>query len=154
MSHAAPSCAGFAPRHSTFGVTTQKFGMGEPRSLAHPLGAAGIDEDGKPPIRNANKKELAHFKDDVPYRRERSMEGDARRLLEDEFLHHLLADDFANIGALDHEPRSLLFIADELGLNGLELLRQSVEGGPVLVFVHEQYIPVRVVGRGTAKQLV
>src|SRR5438034_3710173 len=71
MSHAAPSCAGFAPRHITFGVTTQKFGIGEPRSSAHPAGAAGIDEDGKPPIRSANKKESALFKDDVPHRRER-----------------------------------------------------------------------------------
>src|SRR6266480_2197433 len=154
MSHAAPSRAGFAPRHITFGVTTQKFDIGEPRSSAHPAGAAGTDEDGKPPIRSANKKESALFKDGVSYCSERSMEGDACRLLEDEFLHRLLADDFANIGALDHEPRSLLFIADELGLNSLELLRQSVEGGPVLVFVHEQYIPVRVVGRRTAKQLV
>src|SRR6266566_954684 len=57
MSHAAPSCAGFAPRHSTSGVTTQKFGMGEPRSFAHPAGAAGVDEDGKPQVRSANKKE-------------------------------------------------------------------------------------------------
>src|SRR5436853_1426193 len=56
MSHAAPSCAGFAPRHSTFGVTTQKFDMGEPRSLAHPAGAAGIDEDGKQPVSSAKKK--------------------------------------------------------------------------------------------------
>jgi len=55
MSHAAPSCAGFAPRHTTFGVTTQKFGIGEPRSFGHPVGAAGIDEDGKP-VRSANKK--------------------------------------------------------------------------------------------------
>src|SRR6266571_9069973 len=47
MSHAAPSCAGFAPRHSTFCVTTQKFGMGEPRSFAHTAGAAGIDADGR-----------------------------------------------------------------------------------------------------------
>src|SRR5438034_10902726 len=54
MSHAAPSCAGFAPRHSTAGVTTQKFGMGEPRSFGHAAGAAGIDEDGKP-LRSANK---------------------------------------------------------------------------------------------------
>src|SRR6266568_3576365 len=54
MSHAAPSCAGFAPRHSTSGVTTQKFGIGEPRSFAHPVGAAGIDEDGKT-VRNTNK---------------------------------------------------------------------------------------------------
>src|SRR5882762_1368971 len=62
MSHAAPSCAGFAPRHSTFGVTTQKFGMGEPRSFGHPVGAAGIDEDGKAPVRSANKKENAEFR--------------------------------------------------------------------------------------------
>ena len=55
MSHAAPSCAGFAPRHSTFGVTTQKFGMGEPRSFVHAEGAAGIDEDGKP-ARSTNKQ--------------------------------------------------------------------------------------------------
>src|SRR6266568_8555165 len=59
MSHAAPSCAGFAPRHSTSGVTTQKFGIGEPRSFAHPVGAAGIDEDGKPPVSSANKRENA-----------------------------------------------------------------------------------------------
>src|SRR2546427_4428648 len=62
MSHAAPSCAGFAPRHSTFGVTTQKFGIGELRSFAHPVGAAGIDEDGKPPVRSANKKENAELR--------------------------------------------------------------------------------------------
>src|SRR5204863_9765777 len=54
MSHAEPSCAGFAPRHSTFGVTTQKFGMGEPRSFVHTEGAAGIDEDGKP-ARSTNR---------------------------------------------------------------------------------------------------
>src|SRR5216684_1231413 len=59
MSHAAPSCAGFAPRHSTFGVTTQKFGMGEPRSFGHPV--EGIDEDGKP-VRSANKKENAELR--------------------------------------------------------------------------------------------
>src|SRR6267143_6198840 len=58
MSHAAPSCAGFAPRHSTFGVTMQKFGIGEPRSFGHPVGAAGTDEDGKP-VRSATKKENA-----------------------------------------------------------------------------------------------
>src|SRR6267378_5169325 len=61
MSHAAPSCAGFAPRHSTFGVTTQKFGMGEPTPLGHPVGAAGTDEDGKP-VRSANKKENAELR--------------------------------------------------------------------------------------------
>src|SRR5260221_11808276 len=54
MSQAAPSGAGFAPRHSTSGVTTQKFGMGEPRSFAHAAGAAGIDEGGKP-VSSANK---------------------------------------------------------------------------------------------------
>src|SRR5712691_9162098 len=62
MSHAAPSCAGFAPRHSTFGVTMQKFGIGEPRSFGHPVGATGIDEDGKPPVRSANKKENAELR--------------------------------------------------------------------------------------------
>src|SRR6267378_4289103 len=56
MSHAAPSCAGFAPRHSTFGVTTQKFSMGEPASFGHPVGAAGIDEDGKQPVSSAKKR--------------------------------------------------------------------------------------------------
>src|SRR5213594_1002866 len=61
MSHAAPSCAGFAPRHSTFGVTTQKFGIGELRSFGHPVGVAGIDEDGKP-VRSANKKENAELR--------------------------------------------------------------------------------------------
>src|SRR6267143_6245767 len=61
MSHAAPSCAGLAPRHSTFGVTTQKFGIGEPRSFGHPVGAIGIDEDGKP-ARSANKKENAELR--------------------------------------------------------------------------------------------
>src|SRR5712671_6549682 len=59
MSHAAPSCAGFAPRHSTSGVTTQKFGIGDARSLEHPTGTFGIDEDGKPQVRSANKKEKA-----------------------------------------------------------------------------------------------
>src|SRR5437773_49000 len=54
MSHAAPSCAGFAPRHSTSGVTTQKFGMGEPRSFAHPAGAAGTEKDGKP-LKSTNR---------------------------------------------------------------------------------------------------
>src|SRR6267378_3896964 len=61
MSHAAPSCAGFAPRHSTFGVATQKFGMGEPTPLGHPVEATGIDEDGKP-ARSANKKENAELR--------------------------------------------------------------------------------------------
>src|SRR5437588_1800649 len=54
MSHAAPSCAGFAPRQSTFGCTTQKFAMGEPRSFGHAAGAAGIDEAGIP-VRSTNK---------------------------------------------------------------------------------------------------
>src|SRR5712691_6117060 len=97
MSHAASSCAGFAPRHMTFGVTTQKFGIGEPRSSGHAAGAMGVDEDGKLPIRSMNKKESARlltranpigvilalweaspanaetltlFKDDVPHRHE------------------------------------------------------------------------------------
>jgi hypothetical protein len=36
--------------------------MGEPRSFGHPVGAAGIDEDGKPPVRSANKKENAELR--------------------------------------------------------------------------------------------
>src|SRR5207245_4139085 len=55
----SPSSAGLAPRHITYGVTTQKFGIGEPRSFGHPVGAIGIDEDGKPPIRSTNNKENA-----------------------------------------------------------------------------------------------
>src|SRR6267143_3978341 len=91
MSHAAPSCAGFAPRHSTFGVTTQKFDMGEPRSLAHPAGAAGIDEDGKP-VRSANKKGNAGLQV-----LERNMSVHETRVVVDHATrahHHLMSSNF------------------------------------------------------------
>src|SRR5512139_605654 len=49
MSHAAPSLSGLAPRQSTFGVTTQKFGIAEPRLFEHGPATLCVDTDAQQP---------------------------------------------------------------------------------------------------------
>src|SRR5665647_1215187 len=55
MSHAAPSLSGLAPRQSTFGVTTQKCLIAEPRLFEHAPATLCFDADAQLHIENTNR---------------------------------------------------------------------------------------------------